>query len=450
MKKITRKLSQLWNNYMIDLKQSVAQLQFSLNQFIVWGIIYTGLFIFFVMLPATAFSQPYDLLLKGGHVIDAKNEIDTQMDVAINDDMIARVTDNIPEAQAEKIIDVTGLYVVPGLVDIHTHVFHGTDQDRYLNNSYYAVPPDNYSFKNGVTTMVDAGGSGWKNFEKFKEQTIDNSRTRVLSFLNIIGAGMKGGHFEQNLNDMDPKMTALVARQNAEYIVGFKIAHYRGHDWEPIHRLVEAGERASMPVMVDFGSADPPLSLQKLVMEKLRPGDIYTHTYGGGGSGREAIVDESGRLRDGMLEAQQRGVIFDVGHGGASFRFKHAIPAFEQGFKPNTISTDLHQGSANAGMKNMLNVMSKFLNMDMSLQEVVKASTWKPAQVIQRPDLGHLSEGAVADVAVLSLNEGEFGFVEARPPSLKMIGDKMLKGELTLRAGQIVWDLNGISADLWK
>lgn len=399
----------------------------------------------FLLFPAMAQAQEYDILLKGGHVIDPKNGIDAQMDIAVKGDVIARVDREIPESQANLVIDVSGMFVTPGLVDIHTHVFHGTDQNRYLSNSYYAVKPDSYSFKYGVTTMVDVGGAGWRNFETFKKQTIDNSTTRIFAFLNIIGEGMKGGHFEQSLIDMDPKMTGLVARNN-DWIVGIKIAHYRGHDWEPINRLVEAGELGNVPVMVDFGSADPPLSLEKLVLEKLRPGDIYTHMYGGGGAGREAVIDQNGVLRSGMLQAQEQGIIFDVGHGGASFLWPIAMPAFEQGLKPDVISTDLHQGSANAGMRNMLNVMSKFINMGMPLEEVILRSSWKPAQVINRTELGHLSEGAEADIAVLSIREGEFGFVDVRPPGNKLTGNYKLEGEMTLRAGRILWDLNGLSA----
>jgi dihydroorotase len=398
---------------------------------------------------APAAAQPYDLLLKGGHLIDPRNGIDAPMDVAVTGSAIARVAPEISAGEARRVIDVRGKYVVPGLVDLHTHVFHGTDQNRYLSNSYYAVKPDSYSFKYGVTTMVDVGGAGWKNFETFRAQTIDNSETRVLAFLNIIGEGMKGGHFEQNLADMDPKMTALAVRSQP-WIVGIKIAHYQGHDWEPIHRLVEAGELADVPVMVDFGSASPPLSLEQLVLEKLRPGDIYTHMYGGGGSGREAVVDERGILRPGILAAQRRGVVFDVGHGGASFTWRVAMPAFQQGLVPDVISTDLHQGSANAGMRNMLNVMSKFLAMGMSLQDVVARTTWAPAQVIKRPDLGHLSVAAEADIAVLGLHEGEFGFVDVRPPGEKMTGRYRLEAEMTLRAGRIVWDLNGLSATEWS
>jgi dihydroorotase len=398
---------------------------------------------------APAAAQPYDLLLKGGHLIDPRNGIDAPMDVAVTGSAIARVAPEISAGEARRVIDVRGKYVVPGLVDLHTHVFHGTEQNRYLSNSYYAVKPDSYSFKYGVTTMVDVGGAGWKNFETFRAQTIDNSETRVLAFLNIIGEGMKGGHFEQNLADMDPKMTALAVRSQP-WIVGIKIAHYQGHDWEPIHRLVEAGELADVPVMVDFGSASPPLSLEQLVLEKLRPGDIYTHMYGGGGSGREAVVDERGILRPGILAAQRRGVVFDVGHGGASFTWRVAMPAFQQGLVPDVISTDLHQGSANAGMRNMLNVMSKFLAMGMSLQAVVARTTWAPAQVIKRPDLGHLSVAAEADIAVLGLHEGEFGFVDVRPPGEKMTGRYRLEAEMTLRAGRIVWDLNGLSATEWS
>lgn len=414
----------------------------------------TGLLLFAMLftlgLGSQAMAQQYDILLKGGHVIDSKNSINQVMDVAVSGDRIARVARNIPASQAEQVIDVSGLYVTPGLVDIHAHVFFGTDQDRYLSNSYYAVKPDSYSFKYGVTTMVDVGGAGWKNYETFKNQTIDNSATRVLAFLNIIGEGMKGGHFEQNLNDMDPVMTGMIARQN-DWVVGIKIAHYRGHTWEPIDRLVEAGERGGVPVMVDFGSANPPLSIEKLVMEKLRPGDIYTHMYGGGGSGREAVLDDNGVLRPGILRAQERGVIFDVGHGGASFRWPVVMPAYEQGLVPDVISTDLHQGSSNAGMRNMLNVMSKFINMGMPLEDVIHASTWRPSQVIQREELGHLTEGAEADIAILGMREGEFGFVDVRPPGNKLTGKYKLEAEMTLRAGRIMWDLNGLSAsEEWR
>lgn len=393
----------------------------------------------------------YDLLLKGGHVIDPKNEIDRPMDIAIHDGIIARVAEDISVGSAERVVDAGGLYVTPGLIDIHGHHFHGTKPHHYLSNSFTALPPDGFTFRAGVTTAVDVGGSGWTNFPLFKEQVIDRSQTRVLAFINIIGAGMRGAvPYEQNLNDMDPKMTALVANSHPE-IVGVKIAHYSGHEWEPYRRAVEAAENAGIPVMVDFGGADPVLPLEELFFDVLRPGDIYTHAYGGGMTGhggRQALVDESGTLRPRMLEAQERGIIFDIGFGGGSFFYEYALPAFEQGLHPNTISTDLHTGSMNGGMKTLLNAVSTLMNMGMSLQEVIEASTWKPAQVIQREDLGNLSEGTEADIAVFSMRQGDFGFQDSR--RIRIDGSEKLVAELTLRAGRVVWDLNGIASQRWE
>src|SRR5690606_24537786 len=271
--------------------------------------------------------------------------------------------------------------------------------DRYLSNSYTALPTDGFTFRAGVTTTADAGGAGWRNFLTFKEQVIDRSQTRVLSFINIVGEGIRGVvPHEQDLNDMDAKMTGLVARQYPE-IIGVKVAHFRGHDWEPYKRAVEAGELAGIPVMVDLGGAEPALPLKTLFFDILRPGDILTHMYGGSISGhgpKEAALDNEGNLQSYWLQAQKEGLIFDVGHGGGSFFYNVAVPATQQGLWPSTISTDLHTGSMNAGMKDMLNIVSKMINLGMPLQEAIEASTWKPAQVIHRQDLGNLSEGAEA------------------------------------------------------
>lgn len=407
---------------------------------------YRAAWILIILMYASAsYAQQYDILLKGGHVIDPKNNIDRVLDVAISDGKIAEVAENISPEGAETVVDAKGFYVTAGLIDMHSHNFHGTEPDAYLSNSFTALPPDGFSFRVGVTTLVDVGGAGWKNFSTFKEQTIDRSKTRVLSFLNIVGSGMKGGPYEQNLKDMDAKMTAMIAQRNPE-VVGIKVAHYAGPEWDPVQRAVEAGEMAGVPVMIDFGGHIPPLSLEKLLMEELRPGDIFTHTFGHV-PGRIPVVNERGKVRPYVWEAQKRGVIFDVGHGGGSFLFRQAIPALKEGFRPNTISTDLHTGSMNAGMKSQINVMSKFINMGMTLAEVIDASTWQPAQVLQREDLGHISVGAEADVAVLNLREGDFGFVDAG--GYKMEGTRKLECEMTIRAGQVVWDLNGISRPYW-
>lgn len=409
-------------------------------------LLLTGLILFGYNNPAAA--QSYDLLLKGGHVIDTNNGIDGRMDIAVKDGVIAHVANDIASGEADRVVDAGGLFVTPGLIDIHSHHYHGTVPNRYLSNSFTALPPDGFTFRVGVTTVVDVGGAGWTNFRHFKEQVIDRSQTRVLAFINIVGDGMSGViPYEQNLNDMDPKMTALVAGQFSE-IVGVKLAHYHGHDWEPYRRAVEAGEQAGIPVMVDFGGAEPVLPLETLFFDIFRPGDILTHAYRGTNTRRQPVVDEDGNLRPGMLEARERGIIFDVGHGGGSFLYDNAVPATQQGLWPSTISTDLHTGSMNAGMKDMLNVASKFLNLGMPLQDVINASTWKPARVIQREDLGHLSVGAVADVALLRLHTGDFGFMDARGNMLP--GNEKLEAELTLRAGRVVYDLNGIAAPRWS
>lgn len=399
-----------------------------------------------LMLGNVTFSQEIDILIKGGHLIDPKNEINSPMDVAIKDGKIFEVAKSIQSNRAKQVIDAKGLYVTPGLIDIHTHNFAGTEPDGGYSNGQNSVPPDGFTFRTGVTTVVDQGCAGWRNFRVFKENIIDGSRTRVLAFINIVGAGMKGNPEEQNLNDMDPKLTAMVAQQYPEVIVGVKTAHYSGPEWDPVERAVQAGNLANLPVMVDFGGHTPPLSMEALLMEKLRPGDILTHCFANV-SGRIPVVDENGKVRPYVFAAQKRGIVFDVGHGGGSFRFNQAIPAVEQGLKPNSISTDLHIGSMNGGMKEMLNVASKFLNMDMSLYEVIQTSTWNPAQYIKRTELGHLSVGAEADIAVLNLLEGDFGFVDVR--GWRMKGTQKLICEVTLRAGNVVWDLNGLSSEVW-
>ncbi len=385
----------------------------------------------------------YDLLLQGGHVIDASNRLSAVRDVAIKDGKIAAVAVHIPSAEARKTIDVRGLYVTPGLVDIHVHTYAGTGmRDAYSGD--HSVYPDGFTFRSGVTTVVDAGSSGWRNFEDFKDRIVDRSKTRVLASLNIVGHGMGGGAIEQNLDDMDARATAEEAKKFKAVVVGIKTAHYDGPEWTPVEGAVEAGTLAGIPVMVDFGTFRPERPFQDLVLKKLRPGDIYTHTY----LDAVPMLDAQGRVQPYLFEARKRGVIFDVGHGGGSFLFRQAVPAIRQGFVPDSISTDLHIDSMNSGMKDMLNVMSKFLNMGLSLDDVVARSTRNPAREIHREDLGSLSVGAPADVAVLRLDKGHFGFVDVFGARLQ--GSLKLACELTVREGLVVYDLNGISREDWN
>jgi len=381
----------------------------------------------------------YDVLLRGGHVIDPRNNISANRDVGIAAGKIAAVAPQIDPSSAAKAIDVTGLHVIPGIVDIHTHVYAGTgEKGSYAgDNSLY---PDGFTFRACVTTINDAGSSGWRSFEDFKQRIIDRSQTRVLAFLNIVGAGMRGAKFENDLNDMVAKPTADMAMKYRGVIVGVKTAHYAGPEWTPVERAVEAGTLANIPVMVDFGTNHKERPVAELVTKKLRPGDIYTHMYSG-------LRDEqlpSGQVNPGLWEGRKRGVIFDVGHGGGSFAWRIAVPAIKEKFVPDSISSDLHIGSMNAGMKDMPNVMSKFMAMGISLDDVVRWSTWNPAHEIKQDARGHLSVGADADIAVLRLERGNYGFIDSFGGRMK--GTQRLTCEMTMKDGKVMYDLNGLAA----
>ena len=322
----------------------------------------------------------YELLLKGGHVIDPKSDIDARRDVAISQGKIAAVAADIPASQAQKVVDVSGLYVTPGLVDIHCHLYatSGMAGAWAGDNS---VLPDGFSFRTGVTTMVDAGSSGWRNFEDFRNRVIDRAKTRVFAMLNIVGLGLITDDIEQNVHDMDPKATAEMARKHKDVVVGIKSAHYQGREWVSVERAVEAGTLANIPVMVDFGYFLPERPYYQLVTEKLRPGDISTHMF----RGPVPYVGKDGKLLSYLREARKRGVKFDVGHGGGSFVFRNAAPSVQQGFYPDSISTDLHTGSMNGAMMDMVTTMSKLLVLGEPLKEVIRESTVNPANEIKHP-----------------------------------------------------------------
>ena len=389
-------------------------------------------------------AQEIDILLKGGHVIDPKNKIDSRMDVAIANGKILQVAPVIASEKAKKVIDVEGMIVTPGLIDMHAHCFWGTNGD-YYNDGPKAIQPDGFTFRCGVTTVVDPGSMGWRTFPTYKKQTIDQSETRILVLLNIVGEGMRL-IYEQDSTDMDPKLTARAAKLYKDYVVGIKTAHYYG-SFTAVDRCLEASKLAGgIPVMIDFGDCDPPLSLEELLIKHLRKGDIYTHVYTSVPL-REHVVDKNGIVKPFVFDARKKGIIFDVGFGGGSCGFNQMIPSVRQGFLPDVISTDLHYDSMNAGMKSMSNVMSMFLSLGLTIEDVILRSTWNPAKVINRENLGNLSYGSDADVAVFRIVDGEFGYQDAY--SQKFIGTKRLENQLTLRGGKIVWNLNGLGATMW-
>lgn len=374
----------------------------------------------------------YDLIIKGGHVIDPENGINESRDVAVDGGLVAAVEHDIPAEHGRKVARVHGHYVTPGLIDIHMHAYGG----------YQGwVFPDAHVLPNGVTTVLDTGGAGWKKFEHFKDTVIADSVTRVLALINIVGAGMEGA-VEQDVSEMDPMPCADMIGRYPEHVVGSKTAHFGGPGWEAVDGAVEAARRSGTIAMIDF-APKPTRSYRDLLLKKLSPGDIHTHLY----AQHIPLLDERGRVNDYVREARDKGILFDLGHGGGSFWFRIAVPAIEQGFLPDTVSTDYHKYSALMPNASMNTTMSKCLNMGMALEDVVMRSTRNPARAIRRPELGTLSIGAEADVAVLELEYGEFGFVDSG--HARMRGDRRLRCLLTVRAGEVVWDLNGLTRPDW-
>jgi dihydroorotase len=386
-------------------------------------------------------AQPvYDLLLKGGHLIDPKNQISRVMDVAVAAGKIAKVAPDIPASQSRKTIDLAGLYVAPGLIDIHAHLYNRPGNPPPKRNQ--SVQPDAVSFRSGITTLVDPGTSGWRDFPNFKEITIDRSQTRVLAWLNIVAAGMGFGN-EDDPAQMDAENAAKMAKKFPDIIVGFKTAHYAGPGWAAVDGAVKAGSLTGLPVMVDFGTATPERNIKTLLLEKLRPGDVYTHCFSGL---RGEIVN--GQVSPTMIAARKRGILFDVGHGAGSFFWNMTIPAIEQKFYPDTISTDMHFGSINAAMHDLPNVMSKFLNLKVPFDDLIAMTTWHAAKAIKHPQLGHLDVGAEADIAAFTVEKGQFGFLDSA--GARYNGSQRITCELTVRKGRVVWDLNARGGQDWK
>jgi dihydroorotase len=249
---------------------------------------------------------------------------------------------------------------------------------------------------------------------------------------------------EDEIAELDSAAAAKTAKANPGVIVGFKSAHFAGAGWESIEAAVKAGKEADLPVMVDFGYLNEVRSLPTLLLDKLRSGDIYTHCYSGH---REELLD-NGKVNPAMIAGRKRGIIFDLGFGAGSFYWYVAVPAMQQGFPPDSISTDLHIGSMNAGMKTMVNSMSSLLNLGASLQQVIAMSTWNPAREIKRLDLGSLDAGAEADIAVVRVDTGKFGFIDSA--GARNSGTESIVNELTFRKGKVVFDLNGRASEDWK
>ena len=398
-------------------------------------------------------SPRYDLVLKGGHVIDPSNHIDAAMDIAVSGGRIAAVGKDIPATSAGKVVDVSGLYVTPGLIDIHYHVGVGGaplnwfDPESRSHESPLGIPAD-LALQSGVTTVVDAGTSGAETFLQEKEGVIDHAKVRVLAFLNIVANGMSGG-LEQSVYEMDVKRCTDTIKKYPDLIVGVKTAHYwTDAPWDDEHTPWAAGDNAiacaqatGRPVMYDFWPR-PDRTYADLILKKARPGDIHTHVF----AQQFPILLADGKLNPILTEARNRGVIFDVGHGAGSFWFRNAVPAVKQGFIPDSMSTDLHAG--NFTILSFDEVISKFRAMGVPLDDLIKRSTVNPAKEIHRPELGTLSVGKEADIAVFEELHGKFGYIDCGVA--RMDGNVRIIARMTVRAGHIVYDPSGLSMVQWE
>jgi dihydroorotase len=381
-------------------------------------------------------AQTLDLVVRGGRVIDPASGIDEQLDigvkygriVAIEPDLGAWIRSPVsayPPDVGTVVIDAAGKIVAPGLVDMHAHVYTGVCP--------LTVPADETSSRSGVTTIVSAGDAGAHTIEGFRHLVVNASRTRVLAFVHISTIGLAGWPEGEavDLAYLDVEKAVRAAIENADIVVGIKVREQGiivgENGLEPVRRAVDAGERTKLPVMVHIGGAPAPLTE---IFDILRPGDIVTHCFTPAGNG----LVEGNRLIDAAGPARAKGIIFDSGHGFGSFDYATAETAFEAGFWPDTISTDLHSLSANGPVGDLATTMSKFLNLGMPVHEVIRAATSRPAEVLGRLDtIGRLRVGAVADIAVLDTASGAFEFADSSGAK-RSVTQRLLVSH-TIRAG---------------
>ena len=390
----------------------------------------------------------YDILLKGGRLIDPANTLNAPMDVAVTNGKIERVDKDIPAKDSKKTIDVSGLCVSPGFIDIHVHVLY---TGKWFNAGIIA---DNHHFNSCVTTCVDAGSLGAHGFGEMRE-LINEARMRILAFLNISTTGM--GATEHDPRTYDVKLAVETAKRYQDCIVGFKVAHYwttQPYDdlhtpWANVDAAEEAGRKMDLPVMFDWyprpaSGGYPMRSYRELILEKSRPGDIHTHHY----AVHIPVIGKDGKVTPDIFKARERGFIFDCGHGQGSFVWRNAAPAVQQDFISDSISTDLHRGNTNGPVVNMIFVMSKYLSMGVPLEDVIRMSTLNPAREIHHPELGTLSMGAIADIAVFEEITGNFTYLDTSGGGFR--GTKKLEPIMTLFGGNIVFDPYALSYPVWE
>lgn len=370
----------------------------------------------------------YDLLVKGGTVVDPSQKLHQVCDVAFSGGKVAAVGEGIPQGQAQDVVDASGLIVTPGLIDLHTHVYWGV--------STYGIDADDTCLARGVTTVVDAGSAGAATFAGFRRYVLERKRTRILAFLHISAMGLLSREI-QELEDMrwaDVAAAVEVAREHSDVVLGIKVrlSNYivAGKDIEALTRSLEAAGQLGKPVMVHIGRTPSPLPR---ILEMMRPGDIITHSFTGHAPN---ILDEDGNVLPGVLRARERGIVFDQGHGAGSHSFDVARKALAQGFGPSTISSDLHIYSLEHPVHDLATCISKYMHFGVPLDEAVRLSTEAPAEIIGMSGrVGTLKAGAEGDLAAFRMEEGSFTFTDSYENSVE--GARRLVPVITVKGGEV-------------
>lgn len=368
----------------------------------------------------------FDLLIQGGNVVDPGGNQSGNLDVAISGNRIAAVDTNIPAEAALKVIDASGQIVTPGLIDLHTHVYH--------NVTYWGIQADPVAARSGVTTWLDVGSAGGYNLLGFLEWIALPALSRIYSLLNISSIGLTAPTWElSNLDYCDEDLCTMMIEQHPETVLGIKARidsnTTRGTGIEPLRKARTVADRVSLPIMVHIGGGPPSLDE---VLALMRPGDILTHCFTGHDM---RIIDDSGRLLEVAKRAWDSGIILDIGHGAGSFSFETAEVMIDQGLPPDVISSDIHQLSIHGPLYDLPTCLSKFLALGMDLTDVVRAATVRPAEAMGMADqIGSLRVGALADVALFLVEDGDYAFYDVHMN--KRTGSTLLRNTLTIVDGQ--------------
>jgi dihydroorotase len=372
----------------------------------------------------------FDLILRGGRVIDPSQGVDEVMDVGFSGGKVAKIGIDLPAQSGTDVREVSGRLVTPGLIDLHTHVYWG--------GTSLGIDAEDFCRKSGVTTCIDTGSAGPGNFAGFRKHVIEQSAVRILAYLHVSFAGIYAfsktvmvGESEE-LRLLAPADAVAVAEANRDVIIGIKVRvglHASGRSGTaPLDIALQAANQTGLPLMCHIDA--PPPSYEE-VLERLRPGDVLTHAFR---PFPNAPVDPQGRVKDGVLRARARGVRFDIGHGKGSFAFKTARAMLANGFLPDTISSDIHALCIDGPAYDQVTTLSKFLCMGMPLNDVIAASTVNAAMALRRPELGTLRPGSVGDATILSIKEGAFDYVDV--VGEHMTGDRRIVSEGVVIAGR--------------